>query len=94
MPSTASYTPSANFNWESNGHSVKVTRSSVGNYSVSLVGFNGLGGAAQITAYGSTKVRCQLSALATNGTTQKVGVRCFNYNGKPTDARYSLAFSR
>jgi hypothetical protein len=93
-PSSSSYVPSADFNWESNANSVRVTRTSNGVYTASLRGFTGIGGSAQVTAYGHDPVRCQLGGLPTSGGTQTVGVRCFNYSGSPTNARYSLVYSR
>jgi hypothetical protein len=91
---SASYTPSAFYNWESNGKHVKVARSSKGVYTASLTGLSGLGGSAQVTAYGTAKTRCQLGSLPTTGTIQKIGVRCFTYAGSPVDSRFSLAYGR
>jgi hypothetical protein len=94
QPTSASYLPFASYRASSSGQGPRVTRSGVGKYVVHLLGITTHGGSAQVTAYGTSKVRCQVSSIPTTGSPQTVGVRCFKYDGTPADARFSFVFTR
>ena len=73
------------------GIAPKVARSGVGRYTVTLGGMQP-GGAAQVTTYGSGMNRCVVSSIPGSGSPLKIGVRCFNVDGAPDDARFGLSF--
>jgi len=92
QPSVPSYQPTVQSN---NFFKVQstVTRSAKGIYSVKLPGMP-KGGSAQVTAVGMGKAACVLTSIRTVGLPQKVGVHCFNVNGDPLDAKFSLTYTR
>ncbi len=92
QPTTASYTPTAEFSYNPTGNAVNVTRSSAGQYLVTYAGLDlaqVIGGAALVTAYGAVATRCQVTQLAPGpGSTLQVGVGCYNIAGGPTDSEF------
>ena len=52
------------------------------------------GGAAHVTPVGGGTARCNVSSIRTTSLPQKVGVRCWNTAGKPTDSRFTLSYLR
>src|SRR5262245_42166976 len=52
QPSSASYTPSLTYQFNSAGGTNTITRSGVGQYTVHFPGLSTLGGHVQVTAYG------------------------------------------
>jgi hypothetical protein len=92
-PSTASYTPAAAFRYASGGQTSTITRSGVGTYVVRMPG-QPLGGSAQVTAFGTDKTMCQLSAIQKKSAPQRIGVACFKPNGSRADSRFYLTLTR
>jgi len=93
-PHAASYLPASLYRSSSSGSGPAVIRMGVGRYTVHLLGITTHGGSVQVTAYGTGKVRCQVSGIATVASPETVSVRCFKPNGALTDSKYSFMFTR
>jgi len=93
QPSSASYTPSPAYSFNSAGGANSITRSGTGSYRVRFGGLATSRGHVQVTAYGPTSAgRCQLAGWSLSGSDQLVDVRCFDAAGVATDARYVVDF--
>lgn len=90
-PTTASYKPASAFRYASPTGKPKVTRSSTGTYLVTLPSMPS-GGAAIVTAYGSAKVRCNVTSIRSSGSPQKVGVRCVDFHWQAVDSEFTLSY--
>ena len=92
-PSSASYTPSAPFSFNSTGGAINITRSGVGTYAVR---FNGLGGGAVsggnvlVTSYGSGSGTCKVASWSSSGADFTANVRCFNSTGTAADSMFTV----
>jgi hypothetical protein len=91
-PSSAAYTPSLSYQYNSGGGTNTVTRSSIGVYQVTLPGIGTSRGHVEITAYGSDSSRCKVASWGASGSDELVNVRCFDPAGAPVDARYAVGF--
>ena len=91
-PSAPIYQPAMRSNNFSKVPTV-VRRTAKGTYSAELPGMP-KGGSAQVTAVGEGKSTCVLSSIRTVGLPQRIGVHCFNLNGDPVDAKFSLTYTR
>jgi hypothetical protein len=91
--STASYTPSASYQYSSAGLTNTITRSSTGVYRVTFPGLGTSGGHPEVTSYGpsSSTTRCKIASWA-GGTAESVNVLCFDAAGAPADSRYVVTF--
>jgi hypothetical protein len=89
QPTSASYTPSRFYSYNSRGGTNTVTRSGVGAYQASLPGFTTVGGNVQVTAYGSTTHHCKVAGWGLN----IVNVRCFDAAGNPADTFWTLRYT-
>lgn len=92
-PSADFYRPPNEYASNPGGGTVTITRTGAGAYTVLFVGLNGVGddsGNVQVTAYGSSGVRCKV--LSWIG--EAVSVRCFDPAGDPADERFALLFTR
>jgi hypothetical protein len=93
QPKAASYHPSAAFRHSSVDRVPTIKRLDVGRYLVKLPGMPAHG-VAHVTPYGSGSARCQLTSIRTNGTPQRIGVRCFRPGGRPADSAFYLTYAR
>ncbi|NMO20913.1 trypsin-like serine protease [Pyxidicoccus fallax] len=89
QPSTASYTPSRYYSYNSRGGTNTVTRTGVGAYQANLPGFTTIGGNVQVTAYGYGSHHCKVASWGTN----IVYVRCFDAAGNPADTYWTLRYT-
>ena len=90
QPGSASYTPSASYQFDDAGSGgVSVTRSGEGAY-VARFASLGADGNVQVTASGSGATYCKV----TNWSTSGVGVQCFNPGGTPADSQYAVTILR
>lgn len=85
-PAVASYTPSAQYSYNSGGGAIAATRSAAGAYAISFAGLDLSGGAVKVSAYG-TGHYCNVPSFS--GTT--VDVRCYDVAGTPSDTRYTIS---
>ncbi len=92
-PGKASYVPKAAYRYSDPSGSERVTRQGTGRYTAILSAMP-KGGAAKVTAYGSTSTRCSIASVRTSGTPQQVGVACYDSSGAPTDSKFSLSYER
>ncbi|MGX7824883.1 hypothetical protein ACTG9Q_07305 [Actinokineospora sp. 24-640] len=96
-PTSANYTPSAVYQYNSSGAVNTVSRTGTGTYRVYLpgIGHSVTGGHPLVTAYGSGSERCKVVShgWTTPSSTIQVNVRCFTTAGAPTDARFTLTFT-
>jgi len=96
QPSSASYTPSATYQWNSRhvGAAVNtVTRTGVGSYTVRLPDLGAASGIVHVTAYGPTTHSCKVVNWFPSGTAQLINVRCFTAAGVPVDTFYTLSYT-
>jgi hypothetical protein len=91
--SSASYTPSTSYQYNSTGGTNTMTRSAVGVYEAVIPGLNTLGGTVQVTAYGSGAGRCKVSGWGPDVDGQHIGVLCFDSSGAASDQRFTLVFA-
>lgn len=91
--SSASYTPSTSYQYNSTGGVNTMTRSGTGVYEAVIPGLDTVGGTVQVTAYGSGAGRCKVSGWGPNVDGQHIGVLCFDASGAPSDERFTLAFA-
>jgi hypothetical protein len=92
-PTSASYTPSPTYSFNSSGGATDITRSGVGTYAVQFSGLGGgssSGGNVQVTAYGGGSETCKVVSWGSGGANFVANVRCFNSAGSPADTRYSI----
>jgi len=91
QPTAHSYTP-ASFERFANPAAVPhVTRASAGVYNVSLPSMPE-GGAAFVSAFSTSKVRCTIGSIRTTTTPQVLQLRCTNFAGTAKDAQFTLAY--
>jgi hypothetical protein len=90
--STASYTPSLSYQYNSDGATNTITRSSVGEYQVTLPSLGVSRGHPEVTAYGSDTARCKVANWSSSSGNELVNVVCFDTAGAPADARYVVSF--
>lgn len=98
--SSASYTPSTFYQFNSAGATNTITRSSAGVYAVTFPNIgntgitgNGRGGTVQVTAY-SPGAYCKVASWSAFATNVVANIRCFNYAGSAVDARYVALYER
>ncbi len=92
-PSSANYSPSASYSYNSSGDDIRVTRSGTGRYAVRFDGLGGngtAGGNVQVTGYGSDANNCKVSGWSSSSANFVANVRCYNHAGALADARYSV----
>jgi hypothetical protein len=92
QPSSAAYTPSTTYQYNSTGATNTITRSAAGTYQVTLPGLGGPGGTIKATAYGGGAEACHVSSWSWLGANALVNVRCQNTAGVLADAAYTLTF--
>lgn len=97
---SAAYTPSISYQFNSSGATNTITRSGIGAYTVRFPGIgatgvigNGRGGNVQVTAY-SPGVYCKVSSWSALGADVNANIRCFDFNGVAQEARYVAIFNR
>ncbi len=88
QPSTASYTPSTTYQWNSTGVNNTITRTGVGLYTANMPGMSFLGGTVEVTAYGTGSAHCKV----TSWFASSVNVACFSAAGAPTDSMFTLNY--
>lgn len=91
--SASSYTPSSAFSYSSAGGTPHVRRLGSGLYRVELQGMP-KGGAAIVTATGSSARHCGVGSMRTDAAPQRVQVRCWDFSGNPADSKFTLAYER
>lgn len=92
--SSASYTPSTYYQYNSDGLTNTITRSAVGTYQVTLPGLGTTRGHPEVTAYGPSvsTTRCKIQNWGSSSGNEFVNVLCFDATGAPADSRYVLTF--
>ncbi len=93
-PTTGTYRPSSLDRYSSSGGRITVRRLGTGRYVVTFAGMP-KGGGAQVTAVsGAERRECTIAGITTIASPARVKVSCFDGSGKPTDTRFTLAFTR
>jgi len=93
QPTTASYTPSSLYSYDSMGGTIIINRDNVGLYFAFLPGIPRDVGNPQVTAYGSTAAHCEVADWYHNRSGVNVVVQCVNAAGQPADEYFDLAFA-
>jgi hypothetical protein len=94
QPTAASYTPPANYQFNSTGATNTITRPSTGVYTVNAPSLAAEGGHVQVTAYGTGAEWCNAWNWGPSGTNLRIQVRCFNAAGAPADSRFTMSYVR
>jgi hypothetical protein len=92
QPAALGYVPAATTRFQSNGGIPHVHRNSAGHYNVQLGGMSA-GGAAEVTTYGSSSNRCEISSLPMTGSPVTIGVVCVKPDGTPADTKFGLEYT-
>jgi hypothetical protein len=98
-PSTASYTPTDTYQYNSRGAKNTITRSGVGQYTVNFpkmqlgTGEQSKGGTVLVTAYGSRNA-CKVGGWGESAGTVTASVRCYSPSGVLTDSFFTASFLR
>jgi hypothetical protein len=95
QPTSASYTPSTFYQYNSKGLTNTITRNGTGSY---VVKFPGLwratnGGTVKVTTYGPVSTRCKVTSWGPSGADVFVGVLCVNSFGTPVDSYYTMTYA-
>jgi hypothetical protein len=90
-PAMASYTATGGRNRNSTGGPITIDRSGTGLYRVTFDGQQ-RGGAAVVNAFGTNGHRCAIDAIRTNGTPQRVKVRCVDENGVLANTKFVISW--
>jgi hypothetical protein len=91
-PTSASYTPSGGYSYNSTGGTNNITRNGTGSYTVNLPGLTTGGGDVQVTAYDAV-ARCKAGSWGQSGSGTYVNVYCFDSTGAAADEYFDLAYS-
>ncbi len=92
-PTSANYTPSATYAYNSSGGAITIMRSGTGRYAVRFAGLGGngtAGGHVQVTGYGNDSHDCKVRSWASGGTDFVANVNCYNSSGALVNARYTV----
>lgn len=92
-PTSASYTPSSTYAYNSANGPVTARRLSVGNYEVKFDGLGGqgrAGGNVQVTGYGSSQNDCKVYFWSSGGSDFAARVRCLTPSGASVDDRFTI----
>jgi len=92
-PNTGTYEPVNQ--WSSKERAMSVSRTGTGSYRI-MVPAQGLGGNAQVTAYGSTDASfCKVNSIAGGlAATLEITVRCYDNAGVLADRKFMLDYAR
>jgi hypothetical protein len=95
--STASYTVTNTYQFDSLGGQIHVQRSGVGSYVVKFDKIGEAGGVAHATAYGANSNFCNVTNWHPEGVdenvVESVGVKCFTAAGAPADTQFVANFA-
>jgi len=93
QPTTASYTPELEYQYNAGGGTNTITRSSTGNYTANLPGFSATGGTVIVSAYGSAPAHCQVTSWSNSSAGAVVNVNCTDSTGISVDEYFTLVYS-
>jgi ribosomal protein L24 len=86
-------TPGSRYSFSSADQAPRVVHRGLGDYVVTLPG-TPKGGVAHVTPFDSNLRRCVVAGIRKTSVPQKVGVRCFRYEGAADDGKFTLAYER
>lgn len=92
-PTSASYSPSATYGFNSANMPITASRSGTGRYAMTFRGLGGHGRAGanvQVTAYGASSNHCKVQSWSSGGVDFRANVRCFNSSGALVNDRYTV----
>lgn len=92
-PTSASYTPSPYYQFNSKGLTNTIARNGTGSYVVRLPGLGSSHGTVKVTAYGGSGNRCKVTGWGPSAGAQFVGVACFNAAGALADSYFTMTFA-
>jgi hypothetical protein len=96
QPSSASYTPSSTYQYNSTGATNTITRSGTGNYTVRMPRLGSVGaGHVKVTAYGAGNANaCKVGGWSDNAGDRMVNVLCHDVSGAAVDTTYTVTYVR
>jgi len=92
-PFSASYTPSANFQFNTQPGDLTISRTGTGVYTVSVPNQAQTGGSVQVTGYGTAATHCKVESWGPSGSNQAINVRCFNASGAAADEYFTMSYT-
>jgi hypothetical protein len=95
QPSSASYTPSAAYAYDSAGGTITITRSGAGAYTVRFPNLGSVGGSGtvNVSTYGSTPAACRTGGWGPSGADLLVNVDCYSLSGSLMDSTFTATFA-
>lgn len=96
LPTSPSYTPHPSYSWNGNRGAPTITRTAVGTYAVRFPGLSPQGaelGHVQVSPHGTLPVRAKVASWGADTGDMVVQVRCFDFAGAPTDARFVCSYN-
>jgi pimeloyl-ACP methyl ester carboxylesterase len=90
-PTSASYTPATNYQYNSAGGTIQIRRSDTGVYRVDIPRLGTSGGMVHAVAYGGSHY-CRIAGWGRSGDTQRITVACYNPVGELIDGHFVLLF--
>jgi Zn-dependent metalloprotease len=93
QPTTASYTASPSWSYNSKGGANRVQRLATGRYQVTFPGLGVPGGTVMATAQGYVTDRCLVENWMSSGADELVLIRCSDRTGAPVDAAFDVTFT-
>jgi hypothetical protein len=96
QPAAASYTPPANYQYNSTGAANTITKQAgtAGVYTINAPDVAGATGNVQVTAYGPGSEWCTAWNWANSGTALRIQVRCWSATGAPADSKFTMTYAR
>jgi hypothetical protein len=93
QPASPSYTPLFDHQFNSAGLTNTITHDSIGHYAVHLPGVNGGANGGTVKVTPEQGKLCNVSSWGSNDVEVVVFVRCFNLDGTPRNARFTMTFA-
>jgi pimeloyl-ACP methyl ester carboxylesterase len=91
QPTSARYTPDPNYQYNSAGGTIQISRSSAGVYRVDFRGLETSGGICHAVAFDGNHC-CQVVGWGRGGGGQRITVACYNRVGELIDGKFALLF--
>lgn len=93
-PTAGSYSPSLNYQFNSEGGANTIVRNGTGNYTVIFPDLGVDEGTVAVTAYGTSGAECHVQTWQKSGPDLRVRVRCYDPAGAAVDHAFTASFQR
>jgi hypothetical protein len=93
QPTSPSYTPNTDYQYNPSSGTNTITRSGAGTYTANLPGLTRIGGTVIVTAYGGAPAHCQVTNWTGGSSGTDVNVNCTDATGVAADEYFTLVYS-